>query len=391
MPVPPTPPPQGNPAPPPMPNPPVEPDPAAVAAARTALQAARYYLAHRDLDRAQEQLTLASRTDTSRALGAELQRVQHMHNYVSEFWKAVRRAVGALTPGDQITIQDITVGVVEILPNGVILRRNGRNERHTYDDMKSGLALGLAESVLDRGDPVTHIVLGAFLAVNPTSQREEARAAWERARQMGAADEVALLLPELDVVIPESLESVPGTPAPSPMAPMPLKVPSAEQIAAAREQIRKTFRVEFFDATTPEAKRSLVTQLLVASEEAADAALRYAYFLEAMRVSVEAGDYDRAFLLADDLAKIFPDAPLMDLKAEALEGVVKSSDDIPLNRTITEKYLELSDEARLREQFTVALRIIRLAQITARKTRDAALIKEVNDRLREVQEVMRAP
>jgi curved DNA-binding protein CbpA len=379
---------------PPMPNPPsVQPDSPAASATRQALQAARYYLAHRDMDRALEQLTLASRSDPTAALGAELQRVQRMHNYVSEFWKAVRRAVGMLTPGDQVTIQNITVGVVEILPNGVILRRNGRNERHTYDDMKSGLALGLAESVLDRNDAVTHLVLGAFLAMNPTSQRDEARAAWERARQLGAADEVALLLPELDVPLPESLENPSGTPTPTPGStpPMPLKVPPAEQVAAAREQVRKNFRVELFDATTPEAKRSVATQLLVASEEAGDPALRYAYYLEAMHLSVEVGDYDRAFSLAEDLAKIFSDVPLMDLKAEALEAVVKSSDDIALNRTITEKYLELSDEARLREQFAMALRIVRLAQITARKTRDAALIKEVNDRLREVQEAMRSP
>src|SRR5690606_31036342 len=142
-----------------------ESDPETEAAVDHALLSVRYYLAKRDLDQADLQLAAAEAALAKAASKrADMQRVKALTQYVKQFWEAVRTAAQSLESGDQVTIAGITVGVVEVLPDGIVLRQSGQNTTHNYREMRSGLALGLAERALRKGDAATELVLGAFKA-----------------------------------------------------------------------------------------------------------------------------------------------------------------------------------------------------------------------------------
>ncbi len=420
MPVP-TPMPEPTPTPVPMPVPmpkPAEPMPntAAVAAFDHALMSVRYFLGQRDFTEANARLKLAVAAQKQVPERAEdLRRVQLVAEYVEAFWRAAKEGGSRLVPAEQATIAGITVGVVEVGPESITLRQAGQNIVHSYQTMKGGLAVGLAERVLRKGDPAAELMLGAFKLISPPSKPDEAREHWLSAQRAGASEQVAQLLPELEVVVPDGFDpnkvqvasttpdTMPAgttpagtaptpTPSPTPM-PMPVDgkfpIPPAAALDPLIAGLRSSRTAEFSAATTAEAQLLLCDKL---QEEAVnvggDPTARLVLLATARDLAAQAGDFDLAFLIVEHIGETHAVDSLL-MRNDVLTEAGKKTDAVDMAQLITEKALELSDEARLLERYTEALLILRNAQTPARKTRDPELLKTVGDRLKEVAEVKR--
>jgi len=172
------------PVPPPDPPPPPKPAPEQIAAVDRALYKARRALGRRDVAAARQALVSVKQIgEEFTELGDRLHRMSHLAVYVEGFWDAVRRELARLESGAEIVLPKTRVAVVENAGGVLTLRTNGRNREFAHDDLPSGLALALARRWLDSTDPRNKVLLGAFKAVNPTSDLNDARQLWREAAQ----------------------------------------------------------------------------------------------------------------------------------------------------------------------------------------------------------------
>jgi len=296
-----------------------------------------------------------------------------------------------------VTIAGITVGVVEVQPDGVILRQNGQNVTHKYRDMRTGLALGLAERALRPGDAATELVLGAFKAVNPTSNRDEARNHWQTAQQLGADEQVTELLPELAVVVPDNFDpSKPavaaGTPSPQPR-PRPvqraanrLPVPAATELNKLIADLKSSRQQEFISARTADQKTALAGKLQAEADGLeGDPTARLVRLAAARDLAAEAFNFPLAYQIVERMAETH-EADTLEMRAAVLALAGRTAESAETAKAVVDQALTLSDEARLALRYNEALSILRNAQVIARKSRDNQLLQTVTQRLDETTE-----
>jgi hypothetical protein len=79
------------------------------------------------------------------------------------FRKAIEKTVATLDAGDVLKLGSVTeIAVVEVGPNKLIVREAGMNNTYTFDTLKTGLAIKLAEMSLDPNDLETRLAQGAY-------------------------------------------------------------------------------------------------------------------------------------------------------------------------------------------------------------------------------------
>jgi len=365
-------------------------DPARQAAVEALLQTARFQLAERELELAKQSLAAAEKLNEGQS-SDEIQRVKLLAHYVSEFWSAVRSEVKRLKGADVLTIEGITIAFVEGGDDYVIFRQEGANRRFQFKTMKSGLAYGLAELYLAKDDPVSHLVLGAFLTVNPTSDRAAAKQQWTLANSRGddkVKQEVARLLPELQVTIPKEAPKLPketlvGTkPAAGDEK---LTPPSGAALTKAIEGVRGKYTQQLIGATDEAKKMALVeTMLSDAESDNIDAASRYATLLEARDLAASSRKIQSALDIITRIEAEYKIDVLV-MKIDVLAVSQKSAgDDAGANKDVTMNALALADEAALLEKFPQAARLAAMAVQTARKAKDAELLKQATAREKEI-------
>lgn len=168
------------------------------AAIETALNAARQALANREPGEAEIQLAQATLEATSRESLAKVDRLQLLAMRVGEFWNAVRETLPSLQAGESFDVDGEEVNVVEASAEKIVIRVAGRNREYQLAKMPAKLAATLAARWLEEGNPVSSAVLGAFQAVDPQGDRQQARLLFQQARAGGM--NVDPLLEELDVL-----------------------------------------------------------------------------------------------------------------------------------------------------------------------------------------------
>lgn len=392
---------------PPEPETPVEPMVAKVNPEVTKnLMAARVAMSQRDLESAETRLEQAKSLDTEKASAAEIERVSTLLYLVKGFWDAANEGVKELPIGS-VTIQDITVGVVEINPEYFVLRQAGQNRRYYLRTPPSsasvgglelaptGLAYGLAERWFDASDPGTPLFLGAFLCVNPTSKKADAKAQWDKAAVGDYADQVAMLIPELDVKIPSSMAGIDGEPSSEPM-PDPdsaptlaqaedgrYQVPGPSLIRIAENQMRSQFQAEFAAAQTPEQKANLAEKLYQQAQETTDPVLKYVLLEETGNLSLAGGDLNFAFLAIGEIEVEYAISGL-EYKTSLLEKAARSSETPEQNKLVAEAALALVDEALLFNDLKFANQNARMALAAARKSSDSELLMKASQRQKDV-------
>jgi hypothetical protein len=280
-----------------------------------------------------------------------------------------------------------------------MFRRAGRNEKHYFFPspngplMKTGLAQGLAELYLAKNNPVTSLILGAFKAVNPTSDRAEAKQHFETVQGNGADDlkqAARLMLAELAVSIPKELPklpNVPGTPStptPEPSEGKP-KPPTGEALVKAQEAIKAKFKAQLASAVFEADKAAVAEKLHAAAEtEELDAAGKYALLLQARDLAAEGRRPKLAMEIVGDIDQRFT-IDLLTMKVDTLAAAVKGAgDDADANKEIAQTAATLADDAALMEKFAPAIRLAGLALQAARKAKDPELLKQAIAREKEI-------
>lgn len=165
-------------------------------------QELRTTMAQRKVAEAKTHLEALRTAATTDAEKQTLERLDHLHGYWLEFWKAVHEGGVKLQGADELMIGDKLVSIVEYdaAAGRLVLRVEGQSKRYTLFDMPPKVALTLAEQVLRKGAPQNETFIGAFLAMDGRGDRQLAREAWQRAQRQGI--DVAYLLPELNEKLP---------------------------------------------------------------------------------------------------------------------------------------------------------------------------------------------
>jgi len=166
------------------------------AAVGEALAAARRALGERNLTEAEDQLAQATLVATAPELLAEVDRVQFLARYVSDFWDAVRQHMGKLEGATTITVDGEELSIIESSEQKVIFRMAGKRREFTFEKLPPKLAYWLADNWLDKSNPAAFMTLGAYQAVAPKGDRQLARQLFEQAAAAGL--DVTMLLTELD-------------------------------------------------------------------------------------------------------------------------------------------------------------------------------------------------
>ena len=172
--------------------------PEEVAALAKALQTAHAAILDRKYDEAMEELDTIATLPKSPEHHARYERLLLLAGYAKNFQGALQSAIAGLHPGDQIEVGGSTVvGFVSAAPGAITLRVTGANRTYALENLPVGLAVALADRWLDKEDPVSLAVKGAYLAaLKETTDERRARARqWlEEASQKGVEGELHKVL-----------------------------------------------------------------------------------------------------------------------------------------------------------------------------------------------------
>jgi hypothetical protein len=158
------------PATPPTPPPPPAEDPAKVAAADMALAAARKAIASADwanMIKASSDAASAAISDPQKESAARLAKLAELAEY---YHGAIDMAVNKLGAGQTFELtEQLTVAVVEVTPEKLIVRFNGRNKEYPRRDIPLVIAHKVARMSIPPDAPTTQIAAEAYQAIAPIS------------------------------------------------------------------------------------------------------------------------------------------------------------------------------------------------------------------------------
>lgn len=383
-PTPPVTPPTVTPTPPPKPTP-MPPATGNVDTVGKALNAARLALSKQDIRGAKSQVEIARKADSEGMAAREIGRVDALTQYVDGFWNGVRESIKVLEVGGQVMLRDKVVGVVEVDAQKLILRVDGMNRTYPMSDLPIGIAFGLAENWFNKGDPASKIFLGSIQAVHPKGDRDKARELWQQAAQGGKGNEVAVILPELDVPTPVAAMLAEDDPKPGANGKLP--PPGATALSKARTELKQMFEADLAEAKDNDARKALAEKMLARANETSDTApLRFALLGEASQLSAAAGNYEQMAAALDRQEELFG-VNALEAKGDALFEAAKTAGTPEANKALATYALGLSDEAVLLEKVDQAGKLVRIALGAARKANDPELLKACSARDKEVKEL----
>jgi hypothetical protein len=163
-----------------------------------ALQTAHAAVLDRRYDEAMEELDAIATLPKLPEHHARYERLMLLAGYAKNFQAALQSAIAGLHPGDQIEVGGSTVvGFVSAAPGSITLRVTGTNRTYALENLPVGLAVALADRWLDKEDPVSLAVKGAYLAAlkETTDERRTRARQWlEEASQRGVEGELHKVL-----------------------------------------------------------------------------------------------------------------------------------------------------------------------------------------------------
>jgi hypothetical protein len=200
---------------------------------------------------------------------------------------------------------------------------------------------------------------------------------------------VALLLAELNVEIPKEepkLPSVPDLPMPKsePSDGGKPKPPAGDALVKAQEAVRAKYKQQLAAAVFESDKAALAEKLQEAAIDDGDAAAKYALLLEARDLAAAGQNPKLALVIVTLIDERFTIDALA-MKIDALAAAQKAAaDDATANKQVAEEAMTLADEAALLEKYPQASRLAAMAVQTARKAKDPALLKDANERDKQI-------
>ena len=405
---------------PPAPKPPVV-DRATLIKLRQLLADARTKLGERNVPQAQQLIAEAGKLATTPELQEVVHRNETLAKYVEEFWGAVRDAIKGLNPTDEIDVGTSKVVLVAKEPDGrgLTIHVAGQNRQFTLQKLPNGLAIALAERWLDPKKPENKVFIGAFYAVDPKTDHDDAKRIWNEAATAGV-DAVNDLLPLLEPdppLPPETTQAeTPPTappkstsPAPAaadnsrptqiastkappvttpPETPSPVDnsalapVPEEKTLEKAERKVKDEFDDGYLDATTDAKRAALAKRLLAAVDQTDDPAQRFVLYREARDLAALGGAPAVMIDAIDQMGKQFRIDSLA-MKSDTLANYPPPS--ITAARETLRVELALIDEAQGAKRTAVAAKLAHLAVDAAKASQNSALLKQATDKLAEVE------
>jgi hypothetical protein len=364
------------------PVPDVPADPAQAAKLNQLLVDVRSKLSQRRLADARKLIETASQLAATPDQHDAVDRIDALAKYVEGFWMAVRDAMKALKPTDEIDVTSTRKYiVVDASSDTLTLRTEGATRKYTIDSLPSGLAIILALRWFEADKPENSVYIGAFHLVDPKTGPEYAKKDWEAAAAAGV--DVKNLLPLLEMKVKAALDS--------PVAPSaetgPLPVPPADALDKAERKLRAEMEAEFAAAAKPSEKIELAKKLIEQATSGNDPARRFVMQRAARDLAAEVGQPAVMIQAVDQMAAQFRIDPL-DMKADALAAFPPKS--VTTGRTWGEAALKLTDEASAAGRQALAGRYAQIAMAAARTANSLDLLRKAQKRAKEIQDAAKA-
>jgi hypothetical protein len=175
-----------------------------------ALRELRAAMGARDLPAIKAKFEAASKLKGEVAYDTELNRLELLKDYVTQFWQAVDRAGKTMQAGEprELKIGE-TIGIfVEYENKTLIIKVAGQLRTYPLQTMPAKVALIVAQQELDPKNPRNKVFFGAFLLMDAKGDRKLAKQMWDEAAA-GKVD-VKFLLPELDIEQPPPAVVIPA-------------------------------------------------------------------------------------------------------------------------------------------------------------------------------------
>lgn len=325
------------------------------------LAEARAAMAERQLKLAHEHLTAARAHAQSGDEQAQIDRLETLLHDLTEFWKGMGQILASLQPTEEIAIGEQMAIVVSADARELTIRREGRNETYSLQQLPHELAVALAQARFAKSAS-SRVLLGAYLAVDPEGDRALARQLWEQAGKEG--EDVADLLAELGGS---------GAAAPSKTAPP----ADPARLAQAEASMKQSLKTDFEQAGSGLRKAELAKKLLERARTTAETPeLQYVMLREACEQAAAAGKAALACLVVDQMARYYTVDELA-LKTAALDKAAKAAHGLQGYKEVAEQTLKLVEQAAAAGRSDEAKRLLAGAMAAAQKAKNINLVQRV--------------
>jgi hypothetical protein len=152
--------------------------------------------------------------------------------------------------------------------------------------------------------------------------------------------------------------------------------------------IKDLFRVEYAKPA-PADRLALAQKLLqqgIATND--DQASKYVLLREARDLAAQGGDADTAMKAIEEMARVFV-INEQDEKAAALAKTETAARTSDAAKALTDRYLELTDQAVAADKYDVAFRFATKAEAAARNGQDVSLMTKAKEKTKSVQDIQR--
>ncbi len=353
-------------------------DPAKLARLRRTLASARAKLSERNLEEAKKMVEAARSEATSQDQQNIVDRTDALVKYVGEFWGAVHDAVNALKATDEIDVGTSKVVIVDKSADSITIHVGGQNRHFELYQLPSGLAVALAWRALDEKNPKNKVFIGAFFAVDPKSDPQDAKKMWDEAIGAGVS-EAKFLLPLLQ---PEPADTAMASGDDGGQ----LAVPDANALAKVEEGFKREYESAYLEAiNSPKKKGELAKKLVDEGDSAGEPVKQYLMWREARDLAADAGQPAIMSDAIDHMARQFKIDPL-DMKADTLTSFPARNPSA--GKAINAVAMSLIDEAVAVKRYALADRFDRIAVESAHKANNSEMAKRAVARGKEVQALM---
>lgn len=330
------------------------------------LNEARRRMGMRDLAGATRELEEARKLADTPERTARWDQVCSMRDLVQAFWAALGDELER-RKNEPMSIKfnggAAEFVVVECDRNRLVIRKEGETLTYDVPAMPHNLVVLMARNLLKQ-EPDVAAMTGAFIAMEPEGDREEARRLLAKAAE--TRDDLSRVLPELDV--------------PRPRAPSESRIPvpaDETEIARAQLKVKREFKDAYDSAGSGPKQLALAKTLREAAvAEQSDRMRQFVLFDDAVRFAVAAGALEDAFSTVDAMGRVFA-IDSVEKKTAVLGAVARGTVGVRRHRELVPLALELAREAAMGGRANQLERILESAKDSARKTGSAGTMKEV--------------
>ena len=327
----------------------------------------REAMARRNLPKARSRLDRARSNAQSDEESALIEQLDTMLGYLEEFWKGIQKATASLESGDEFTVDDTVVIIVEVGEKEVVVRAVGENRPYPLDDLPHKLVLAMAEKWF-ADVASSKVFMGAYLAVAPKGDPDRARQLWQEAAGQGI--ELEGVMPELDhwASVPRTARSV---------AELRDRPADEAMVKDMRRKVVEEFKEDYGRAGSSARKVDLAKKLLAAADKDGEPIKYLAMIHEAKALAIASGDVVLLYQAIDELAQ----HGRLDVLAEKTTALEEAGGNVrgdSATRELLVRVEQLLDEAIASQRTAEAKTLADLAVKAAKRSKNGSFIKRAN-------------